>query len=212
MAFTIVTDPLPILPDEISYGFPGGPGFINDVVILENRHEQRNNYSPEPNAFEFDIGYLIKTDAQAYRLRKFFMAVRGRWRAFRMKDWEDYKSCAVDEVPSATDIEFDAATAGQTAFQLEKVYVEEDYETTLTIYKPKGSTIKIAEDGIEVTSGWTVNEITGIITRGTPLAGGEIISWGGEWFHKCRFNIDKWPHTPVAYGVGSIQVPVCAIP
>lgn len=212
MAFTFITDTLPILPEEISYGFPGGPGFINDVTILDSRQEQRNNYSPEPNAFKWDIGYLIKTDAEAYRLRKFFMAVRARWLAFRMKDWEDYKSCAVDQVPSFDDISLGVATAGQTEFQLEKVYVEEDYETTLTIYKPNGATIRIAEDGLEVTSGWEIDETSGIITRSTPLAGGEVITWGGEWFHKCRFDVDQWPHTPVAYGVGSIQVPVVAIP
>lgn len=211
MPFTITASTLPLLPEEISYGFPGGPEFITDVSIPENRNEQRMSYSDEPY-FAWDLGYLIKSEEEAYALRKFFHACRGRWRAFRMKDWEDYKSGAVYNTPAFNDISLGAAAAGQTQFQLKKLYSEGAYQTTVTIIKPNGATIKIGEAGVEVTSGWTINEDTGIITRGTPLAGGEVITWGGEWFHKCRFDMDKFPTTPEGSGVGSIRAPVVAIP
>ena len=129
-----------------------------------------------------------------------------------MKDWEDYKSCSVELTPDFDDQSLGTATAGQSAFQLIKTYVVDDYTTTLTIYRPHGATIRIGVAGVEETSGWTIDEDTGIATRSVALSGGEAVTWGGEWYHKARFDLDKFPITPEAYGVGSMQVPVVAIP
>lgn len=207
MPFTIVTDPLPIFPLELAYGYPGGPEFATEVAIIESGHEDRQSWWPEPR-HSFDVGYGPHEHWRIYALRKFFNACRGRRRSFRFLDFEDYKSCAPNETPAFDDIALGTATAGQTVFQLRKDYIQDDYTTEIDIIKPKGSTIKIGVNGTEVTTGWTVNEISGLITRGSPLAGGETITWGGEFYLKCRFDVDKFPGTAEAFEVGSVKVPI----
>jgi uncharacterized protein (TIGR02217 family) len=211
MSFTIVPDTLPIFPEDLSYGFPGGGEYNTDAPIIESGEEQRNAYWKEPK-YSWDVGYLIKTPAQLYRVARMHHACQGKAKPFRFKDHDDFKSNEDMEADvSFDDVSLGAAAVGQTQFQLIKIYTESPYQTTIRIYKPKGSTIRIGEDGVEVFSGWTVNEGTGIITRGTPCAGGEVITWGGEFYRKARFDKDKLDNTAVAFGVGSIQIPVMGL-
>lgn len=207
MAFSITADTLPIFPTDISFGRPGGPEYLTDVVVLESGHEQRNAYWSEPR-YSWDVGYGVRKIENIYALLEFFHACKGRAKPFRFKDWLDYRSCNVYDTPAFDDVSLGAATAGQTEFQLIKTYPESPYSTTIDIIKPKGDSIKIGEDGLEVTSGWTINEATGIITRGTPLAGGEAITWGGEFYRKCRFDTDKLNHSFEAWRAGGVEVPV----
>lgn len=213
MAFTIVADTLPIFPTDISFGRPGGPEYATDIQILESGQEQRNSFWLEPR-YSWDVGYAVRELDKMYALLKFFQACRGRAKAFRFKDWLDWKS-GIDQTKDGL-IDFDdqtlaTATAGQTAFQLKKTYLESPYSTVIEIIKPKGSTIRIGVNGVEVTSGWTVNESTGIITRGSPLSGGETITWGGEFYRKARFDVDKLSHSFEAWEVGAVDVPVIGL-
>jgi uncharacterized protein (TIGR02217 family) len=207
MPFTIVTDTLPVFPTDISFGRPGGPEYLTDVAILESGHEQRNSFWKEPR-YSWDVGYSLRTMDKIYALLQFFHACKGRHQPFRFKDWLDYKSCAIHLTPDFDDISLGAATAGQTQFQLKKTFTQGTYTTSIDITKPKGSTIKIGEDGVEVTTGWTINETTGIITRAPALAGGEVITWGGEFYRKCRFDVDKLPHAFEAWEAGGVEVPI----
>lgn len=207
MAFSITSDTLPIFPLDISFGRPGGPEYLTDVTILESGHEQRNSFWGEPR-YSWDVGYGVREIAKIYALLQFFHGCRGRHKPFRFRDWLDYKSCAVDATPDFDDISLGAATAGQSEFQLTKTFTQGSYTTTINIVKPAGATIRIGEDGSEVTSGWTVNEATGIITRAPAFTGGEIVTWGGEFYRKCRFDVDKLPHSFEAWEAGSVDVPV----
>jgi uncharacterized protein (TIGR02217 family) len=207
MAFTIVADTLPIFPTDISFGRPGGPEYNTDISVLESGHEQRNSFWSEP-VYSWDVGYGIRTIDKIYDLLQFFHACRGKFKPFRFKDWLDYKSCDIDLNPSFDDISFAVATAGQTAFQLSKTYTQGNYTTTIDIVKPKGDTIRLGEEDYEVFDGWTIDEATGIITRATPLSGGEVITWGGEFYRKARFDVDKLPHAFEAWQAGGVDVPV----
>jgi uncharacterized protein (TIGR02217 family) len=207
MSFTIIADTLPIFPPELAYGYPGGPEFSTEIAVMDSGHEDRNAWWPEPR-HSFDVGYGPLEHWRIYALRKFFNACRGRRKPFRFLDFEDYKSCAIELEPAFDDVLLGVATAGQTVFQLRKDYIQNDYTTPFDIIKPNGETVMIGEDGIEVTDGWTINEISGLITRATPLTGGEEITWGGEFYLKCRFDVDKFPGTAEAYKVGSVKVPI----
>ncbi len=207
MAFTIVTDPLPIFPTDISFGRPGGPEYTTDVAILESGHEQRNSFWPEPR-YSWDVGYGVREISKVYTLLQFFHACRGRHKPFRFKDWLDYKSVAPNMETDFDDQALPAATAGQTIFQLRKTYMTGAYNTYIDIIKPKASTIQIGEAGSEVTSGWTINEVTGIITRSSGISAGVIVTWGGEFYRKARFDVDKLANTFEAWEAGGVEVPV----
>lgn len=210
MPLTIVQDTLPIFPTDISFGRPGGPEYMTDVVVLDSGDEQRNSYWSEPR-YSWDVGYAIREIHKITALLDFFHACKGRAQPFRFKDWLDYKSCRVESEPDFDDQSLGAATAGQTAFQLYKTYPQNPYSTRIDIVKPLGASIRIGVNGTEVTSGWTVNETNGIITRGTPLTGGETITWGGLFYRRCRFDTDKLSHSFEAWQAGGVDVPVIAL-
>ncbi len=207
MPFTIVPDTLPIFPTALNFDPPGGPEYLTDVEILGSGHEQRNSFWPEPR-YSWDVGYGVRTHDKIYALLQFFHACRGRKNPFRYKDWSDYKSCARQSTVNYNDQSLGTAIAGQVNFQLKKTYTEGSYSTVILIYKPRGSTVRIGFGGAEETSNWTVNEQTGIITRATPATGGEAVTWGGEFYRKARFDVDKLPVTFYHWTSGSIQVPV----
>jgi uncharacterized protein (TIGR02217 family) len=210
MPLTVVQDTLPVFPTDLAFEHPGGPEYNTDVQILESGHEQRNSFWPEPK-YSWDVGYGVKTFDKVYALLEFFHACRGRAKPFRFKDWADYKSSAVTGAVNFTDQSLGVATAGQTQFQLIKTYAKSPYETVLDIIKPKGSTVRVGVNGVEETTGWTVSEVTGLITRSVALAGGETVTWGGEFYRKARFDVDKIPVQFHAWEVGSIEVPVISL-
>lgn len=213
MAFTIVTDTLPIFPTDLSFGRPGGPEYLTDAAILESGHEQRNAYWEEPR-YSWEVGYGTRTIDKITALLDFFHKCKGKKQPFRFKDWLDYKSCQItgSEIISYLDQALPAATAGQTQFQLIKTYGTADpYMTVVDIIKPRGDTIVIAVDSVEETSGWTVNEVTGIIERSSGLSGGEIVTWGGEFWRKARFDVDKLSHSFDAWKAGTVDVPVIGL-
>ena len=207
MPLTIITDTLPIFPTDLSFERPGGPEYVTDVAIVESAHEQRNSFWAEPR-YSWDVGYGVRTISKIYALLQFFHACKGRKESFRFKDWSDYKSCALHLTPNFTDVSLGAAIAGQTQFQLKKLYIAGNYQTSIGIIKPKGDTIRLGVDGVEETTGWTVNEQTGIVTRSVALAGGEAVTWGGEFYRKARFDVDKLPLSFQAWTEGTIEVPV----
>ena len=210
MALSVVTSNLPTFPTDLSFGRPGGPEYVTDVVILESGDEQRNAYWGEPR-YSWDVGYSVRTIDKIAALLKFFHACKGRHQPFRFKDWLDYKSSSVEDAVSFTDQSLGTATAGQTEFQLSKTYAQSLYQTVVEMYKPNGSTIRIGVNGAEETSGWTVYEETGLVIRSTPLAGGETVTWGGEFWRKARFDVDKLSHSFAAWQAGEVEVPVIGL-
>jgi uncharacterized protein (TIGR02217 family) len=210
MPLTIITDTLPTFPTDLSFERPGGPEYLTDVALLESGNEQRNAYWPEPK-YSWDVGYGVRTISKVYALLEFFHACKGRKEAFRYKDWADHKSCAVHLTPAFTDQSLGAAAPGQTQFQLKKHYSKGNFQTTIEVTKPKGDTIRIGVNGVEETNGWTVNEQSGIITRSVALGGGETVSWGGEFWRKARFDVDKLPLSFQAWTEATIEVPVISL-
>ena len=213
MSFTIVADTLPIFPTDISFGRPGGPEYLTDVTIPEGGDEQRNSFWPEPK-YSWDVGYGVREIPKIVALLKFFHACKGRAQSFRFRDWLDWKSGdgqAKEDLVDFDDQSLGAMIAGQTAIQLKKTYAESPYSTTIDIIKPSGATVRIGVDGVEETSGWTVNEATGIITRSVAFTGGEVVTWGGEFYRKARFDADKLSHSFEAWKAGSVEVPVMGL-
>jgi uncharacterized protein (TIGR02217 family) len=221
MPFTIIPDTLPRFPTDISFEHPGGPIFNTDVAILDSGNEQRNSFWEEPR-YEWEVGYDARDTAKIYTLLNFFMALRGQWRKLRWKDWTDYATPTVPtyafvnlaiKVTNITPLDqsLGIATAGQTQFQLIKTYGVGDYSTVMRITRPIGSTVRIAVDGTEVTTGWTVDETTGIVTRSSGLAGGEEVTWGGEFDRPVRLGTDELKQSFKHWKIAGMQLPIMGL-
>lgn len=149
-------------PDDISYGSSGGPAYNTLVPQTGSGYEDTLSLWSAAR-HRYDVGYGIRTYDKIEQVIAFFHAVRGRAFAFRYKDWADYKSCAVDATPSATDQALGTGDGAVVAFQLWKTYAygAESYARKIT--KPVAGTVRASIQGV-TDSRWTASTVTGVVT------------------------------------------------
>lgn len=152
----------PRFPDNISYGVSFGPEFVTTVVPSRSGREQRN--AERDRAFgRGECAHAIRTQAELKTLIAFFRSVRGRWIAFRFKDWTDYQ---LDHADSAWTLVED--TVNQ--YQLNKVYeAAAGFDEIRTIRKPVAGTLVLKDGATTVTAGagagqYSFDTTTGIAT------------------------------------------------
>lgn len=178
-------DDTPRFPEDISFGSRGGPEFSTSVLMLASGYEQRNKNWVSA-LHKYNCAYGIKTREQMDTLREFFFARGGRFRGFRFKDWADYQAGATTLSVQGDGLE--------TQFQLEKSYTSGSVTYVRNLIKPVDGTLSgVSVDGVPqtVTTHYTVNYNTGIITFITPPANGVDIAFTAVEFDvPVRFEID----------------------
>lgn len=180
------------LPDDISHASQGGPGF-NSVVIVTPSGSEQIVQQWEEARLEWDLQYGVRTQAQLESFIEFFRARRGKARGFRFRDWTDYQ---IETPVSAEELT-------TTTFQILKSYSSGGQTVTRTIKKIDGdtlsdtaaddsdSTVRVyqADGTTEVTSGWTVDLTTGIITF--SVAPGYVPKVTCDFDVPVRFDTDR---------------------
>ena len=190
-------------PDNISRGARGGPERRTQIVELASGDEERNA-SWANSRRRYDAAYGIRRADDLAAVVAFFEARNGRLYGFRWKDWADYTSRLPSGLPAATDQALGTGDGTATDFQLVKVYSSGSQSWTRTITKPVDGTVTVAIDGIEQSSGWSVDTTTGLITFTTAPASGAIITAGFEFDVPVRFDTDTLDVTLDIERLGSI--------
>ena len=190
-------------PDNISRGARGGPERRTQIVELASGDEGRNA-SWANSRRRYDAAYGIRRADDLAAVVAFFEARNGRLYGFRWKDWADFKSCLPSGTPAATDQVIGTGDGAMTAFQLVKSYVSGAQTWTRTITKPVAGTVRVAIDGVEQTSGWSVDTTTGIVSFATAPAAGATITAGFEFDVPVRFDTDTLDVTLDIERLGSI--------
>lgn len=191
-----------LFPLDISYGSSGGPQYSTDIAEMISGFEQRNiNWSAA--RLRYNVAYGVRTETQLEALLSFFRARQGRAYGFRFRDWTDYKSCAVAATPAPTDQLIGTGTGAQTTFQLIKNYTSGSTTASRTITKPTSGTVRVAVQNVELTSGWSVDVETGLITFTSAPGAGLSVKAGYEFHTPMRFDTDYLPLSLDSYGVGS---------
>ena len=170
----------------------GGPRYRTTIATSASGYEQRNSeWDNAQYRFTFSLqGYNPSVLAG---LLAFFHARAGAAYGFRFKDWSDFYAGLkwTGETP-----EFDAPHAfatgngSATTFQLKKRYVSGSITRERKITKPVSGTIRIWKNGVELTSGWTLDYLTGIVTFSSAPTNGHVLAWAGEFDVPCRFETD----------------------
>lgn len=204
-------------PVDISYRSSGGPGFGVEVIqSIGGREERvsrfggagRRYYNAGRGLRELDDGGNDDMGA----LLEFWIARQGATYGFRYKDHLDFTTAANHRgAPSATDEDFGTGDGTTTQFQLVKRYVDPIVTRVRTIRKPVAGTVLISVDGVEQTSGWSVDVTTGFVTFSTAPAVGEALKWGGEHDVPVRFNLtqDAMQFAIESYRTGEIpDIPI----
>lgn len=196
-------------PLKIAYGSTGGPQFSTRIVTSVSGYEDRNRNWQYP-IHTFNAASGVKTYEQLEELIAFFNIVEGRAYGFRWPHDVDDRSCSRLEDPAFGDQVIGAADGATTAFQLKKTYVFGSSTKEREITKPVAGTVLVGVDGVEQTSGWSVNTTTGVVTFSTAPTSGDVTA-GFKFDVPCRFATDVLDISIDHYQMGTATVPVVEI-
>jgi uncharacterized protein (TIGR02217 family) len=198
-------------PDNISRGARGGPKRRTQIVELASGDEERNA-SWANSRRRYDVAYGIRRADDLAAVVAFFEARNGRLHGFRFKDWGDHKSCLPSGTSVPTDQLIGTGDGTTTAFQLVKRYASGSQTWTRTITKPVADTVRVALDGAEQPSGWSVDTTTGVFTFDNAPTEGVAITAGFAFDVPVRFDTDVLDVTLDLERLGSItSIPLLEI-
>lgn len=175
----------PRFPKCPSFGYTSTPQYSVTITRTVSGAERRNrNWSRPLLRFDCTVGPRGEEDVQ--EILEFWHAMGGPEVGFRFKDYLDYKTVRVHQSISPLDQVLEPITP--TTFQLVKGYTAGSRTQLRKIHKPVSGTVRVAENGVEITQGldWNLNYATGLLTIiGTPSG---PITWGGEFDVPVRFD------------------------
>ncbi len=161
-----------------------------EIVVLGSGREQRNARWRDARR-RWQVGYGCKSMDDLHAVIAFFEARRGRLHAFRFRDWADWKSCNPLSTPAADDQLIATADGSTTTFQLVKRYGDAADAHIRHITRPVSGTVRVAVDGVEQTTGFTVDHATGQISFDAAPPVGAVIAAGYEFDVPARFDTDE---------------------
>jgi uncharacterized protein (TIGR02217 family) len=198
-------------PDNISRGARGGPERRTQVVELASGDEERNA-SWANSRRHYDVAYGIRRADDLAAVVAFFEARNGRLYGFRFKDWADHKSCLPSQAPDPADQQIGTGDGATSVFQLVKGYASGGQTWIRSITKPVADSVRVALDGAEQSSGWSVDTTTGLVTFDAAAATGVAITAGFEFDVPVRFDSDALDVTLDFERLGSItSIPLLEI-
>lgn len=178
-------------PTDISKGSSGGPERLTDIVTLRSGFEERNTIWANSRR-RYDASQGIRSIDMLYETIEFFEARRGRLHGFRWKDWADFKSGSPGSKVNFNDQQIGTGDGSKTEFQLKKTYSRNLNPWDRDIKKPIPGTVRVGVDGVEkaITSDFTIDTTTGIVTFINAPSAGAVITAGFEFDVPVRFDTD----------------------
>lgn len=184
-------------PTDISWGSVGGPQFKTSVMTLPSGAEERVELW-SGGRLSYNARYGVKTASQLAALQAFFRARRGAAYGFRFKDFLDFHSSPSNPTyveagveghgPGDQDQEIGVGDGTTTVFQLKKTYVSALNTQVRTIFKPVAGSVRIWVNGVEATTGWTVDTTTGQVTFSAAPTAGHVVEASFEFDVPVRFS------------------------
>ncbi|MGA0546047.1 phage distal tail protein, Rcc01695 family [Brevundimonas sp. VNH65] len=188
------------LPLRLAFGSTGGVERRTEVVTLASGFERRSTPWAHGRR-RYLIGAGLRSLDDMADLTAFFEARRGRLRAFRFRDFADFKSCAPGASIAPTDQVLGEGDGIRVRFQLSKTAggVSRD------IRKPVEGTVRAALDGVELPADeFSVDLTMGHIDLNEPPASGATVAAGFEFDTPVRFDTDRIEVTLEGFGAGRV--------
>lgn len=208
-----------LFPTDIGYGSQSDPVWWTNIFVMDSGLDERVARRSRPRR-EYDIAYAIRTyTGQAaidgvLRVRDFKNARMGAAHSFRYRDPFDYSTYALaqpkgfDEnlnLHTNADVLIGTGDGTTTTFQLRKGYTSGGTTVYVACNKIVSGTIKVALDGVNQTSGFSVNLVTGVLTFTSAPGLGVSITAGFEFDVEVRFADDRLPMVADYIDSGSIR-------
>lgn len=183
-----------LLNPEYSALARGGPEWSTAIVTSPSGFTDRN-INRADFIGRWTISYDLLTEAELKELYDFFVARRGRAYGFR------FIAPEAQEVSAGAPEQFGVGDGADTTFQLQRVHTSGPRSYTRPIVKPMAgglahvpgsSQVKIYKDGVEQTSGVSVNSTTGIVTFTSAPSNGAVLTWSGLYHVPVCFGSDQF--------------------
>ncbi len=204
-----------LFPLDIALKSAGGPQRRTDVVTLGSNREERNSRWAMSRR-RYDAGYGVKSLTALAAVIDFFEERRGMLYGFRWRDRADFKSCAPNATPAASDQALGTGDGTTSVFQLAKTYGGAFAPYARPIVKPVGATTRVAVAGVEKIAGvdFDVDVTTGLVSftsQNAPPAGAPVTA-GFLFDTPARFDTDYLEIDHSAFEAGEIpKIPVVEI-
>lgn len=189
MSHTIVADLSETFPTCPTFGFISEPQVLVKITSREGGYERRDlKWSRSLRTYS-SVPMGTQSEDEILDILDFWEAMHGTWAGFRFKDWIDYKSCRRSVTPTALDQPIEASGDSPPSFRLIKQYPTKSGRTVQQreITRPIGSTILVANASGIAQTDFTINESTGLLTKGGSFSGTPTY-WGGEFDVWVRFD------------------------
>jgi uncharacterized protein (TIGR02217 family) len=198
-------------PAGISFGSSGGPERKTEIVTLGSGFEERNAIWANSQR-RYDVGYGVKTLDDIHAVIGFFEARLGRLYGFRFKDFSDFKSCAPNADVTPADCALGTGDGSTTQFALRKTYQSGAGSWVRPIKKPVDGSVRVALNGVEQTTGWSVDTVTGLVTFSAAPESGVSVQAGFEFDVPVRFDSDSLSINLASFRTGEIpSIPIVEI-
>jgi uncharacterized protein (TIGR02217 family) len=173
-------------PIQIGQDASVGPSFSTNIVTSASGYEARNvNWAQA--RLRFDAGPGVRGEAELETLLAFFRARRGPAIGFRFRDPYDNSSNGMTAPPTPNDQQIGTGDGLVDRFHLLKRYgVGEERRIT----RPVPGSLRVAVNGLEMTSGWTLED-TGIVQFAEAPAAGKSVTAGFLFDVPVRFAEDR---------------------
>lgn len=195
-----------LFPLSLGARASGGPSFSTTVVETQSGYESRN-INWQQARHQYDAAPGIRSESDLAALRNFFAARRGRAFAFRFTDYLDYSSALLGNNVTPFDQILGTGNGSVTAFPLIKHYGD----GVRRITRPQAASLRIAINGAEVTSGWSLGDLGVVNFTAAPVSGATITA-GFLFDVPVRFEQDQLNVTATSFHAGEMtSVPLIEI-
>lgn len=185
---THLTTPFPL---ELSFNARRRARWRTDRVIARSGRDEVNQLWSYP-LHAYDVPLLNREQATIETLQAYHHAAAGIAHTFDFLDRHDDRTCALSASPAGDDQSLGAATAAQTDFQLVRSYSAGGQTATRKITRPIAGDLIVWVDSVLQVEGTDFDlDPLGVISFGTPMTGGEAVTWGGRYYVPCRFGEDE---------------------
>lgn len=175
-------------PIDVQYGGSYGPGYSTSVIEADSGHTHR--IARWPNARRrFNARYAVRSYDKLYTLLEHYHGRDGIVRGFPVKDFTDFTTASNGrDAPANNDVVLGTGDSSNKDFQLIKKYVSGGRTVNRTLTKIVAGSVKVAIQGVDQPTGWSVDTTTGILSFTVAPGLGFSVTAG------CEFRV------PVQYG------------
>ncbi|MGH9768763.1 MAG: phage distal tail protein, Rcc01695 family [Blastocatellia bacterium] len=188
----------------------GGPEKSTTVITSPFSGISQRNVNRLDPLHRYSINTALLTVQQMNSLRAFFHCRDGMARGFRMKDVTEYWASTDGSFldPIETPNQFGTGNGSTTVFGLYKTYTSGGVSRTRRIVKPISTSASIYVNDVlqTLTTHYTIDYATGIVTFVSPPGNGLSLKWTGIFHVPVRFATDYFD-VQVQDAVSAISYP-----